>query len=271
MSSITHKCIRGVGLSAAGLLAALHVVPPAFADPTVLSASVTVLPEGGCTLLVTPPTDPTFTLNWGADSGIERVNPTSAPRNLTVQAADDAGCTLNALKITSEVGGQHPPGTNGKYSFRVPLMPGGEGYWRFMPYLARAQFYLDRNATQEGTGKITYHSPSPYDLTFQTTPKFNAGDKEYLAVMGESPGEAANSLFMTDEYVTDGGALLVDGDNVTGTFTSDNSSEVYKSAVLGMGVVVATGPENSQGTRDDSVARPGDSATMTWTVTVSAQ
>lgn len=256
-------------LIAVSVLLVLHAVPALAADQTTLSATVSVLPIASCAVTVTPPTDMTFTMNWSPDTGIQVTSASKAPRNLTVKAAADTGCSLNTLSITTTSNGARSPGGSGNFSLRVPLTS-NTGYWRFMPYLARAQFYLDDNATQEGTGKITYQSPSPFSLTFQSTPKYAGGDTDYLAVMGEDPGGAPNSLFMTDEYVESGGALLIDGDNHTGSFSSSNATETYKSAILGIGVLVATGPENAAGGRDDTAAQPGDTATMTWTITVSA-
>lgn len=270
MSKAPHLAPLTCGLGAVSVLLALFAAPASAADSAEMTATVSVLPAMNCAVEVTPPDDSTFNASWRSGSIPQITSGSTTPRNLMVKVKGDAGCSLNALRMTTTMtGGDHPPGGSGDYSYRVPLTPSAGGYWRFMPYLARAQFYTDDSATQEGTGKITYHSPNSSNVVFQDSPKYTGGQTEYLEVMGEDPGEVANSLFMTDEYAADGGALLVDGTSNIGTFSSDNTAEVYKSATLGLGVLIATGPENATGERDNAVAAEGDKATMTWTITMS--
>lgn len=59
------------------------------------------------------------------------------------------------------------------------------------------------------------------------------------------------------------GVLLVDSAGNSGSFSSDTTGEVYKSAKLGFGALIATEPENFDGVPSPQLGSGGDQFTFT--------
>lgn len=256
--------LRGGGLIA---LLALAGTVQAADNSAAVTASVTVLNTESCTITVTP-TSHAMAMNWSRSSeGVVTYDVVSStePVNVSLSAAGGSNCSLNNLTLRTEMGSGIVPGpdyNSQNFTFKKSFGSLG-GFWRFMPYLARAQFYTDEQRTQPGTGTITWNSPSTgYHMVFGSTATITGKQEMNMTSMG------GKAVFMTDQYVVDGGALLIDKGVNEGTFTSSESGETYRSAVLGFGAVMATAPENVNGIRAPELASGGDQATMTWTVYV---
>ncbi|EPA0076736.1 hypothetical protein ACQYI1_002617 [Enterobacter mori] len=98
-------------------------------------------------------------------------------------------------------------------------------------------------------------------MTFGSEPATHA--RETISNPDLGSGEF---VFMRDQYAEDGGAVLIDEGSHEGAFTSDKPEEVYKSARIGFGALIATEPENVNGTRSADLASAGDKVSMSWTV-----
>ncbi len=274
-----HRGCAGTGAQWFGslaLLAAITGAPAAMASNSVaLGATVTMTSTNKCTVTVSPSTATLMGAAWrygenppvqGAPSTDMTLTTGNEPPTVTVAASGPDACTVNNMIVRTSLGnGVTPaPMTAGQQiAFRKNFGSQG-GFWRFMPYLANATFYTARTPSEatEATGTITWHSPSQgYTPTFEKTPQKHAGDRVDLQ---ESMGGEA--MFLTDEYVSDGGALLIDGGNNQGTFSTSAPDELYKSARLSFGALLSTDPENVNGVRDPMLAVDGDTASMTWTV-----
>lgn len=254
--------LRGSGLMA---LLALAGSVQAADNSAAVTASVTVLDTESCTITVSP-TSHAMAMTWSRNAeGVVSHDVTSStePVNVTLRATGGNTCTLNNLTLRTEMGSGIVPGPDWEgqnFTFKKNFGSQG-GFWRFMPYLARAQFYTDEQLAKPGTGKITWNSPSSgYHMDFGDTATIKGKEVLDMESMG---GEA---VFLTDQYVEDGGALLMDKGVNEGTFTSSATNETYRSAVLGFGALMATAPENVNGTRAPELAAGGDQVTMTWTV-----
>lgn len=260
---------RSVFLRGGGLMALLALAGSVQAadNSAAVTASVTVLDTESCTITVSP-TSHAMAMTWSRNAeGVVSYNVTSStePVNVTLRATGGNTCTLNNLTLRTEMGSGIVPGPDsGKQNFTFKKSVGSQGgFWRFMPYLARAQFYTDEQQTQPGTGKITWNGPSeaPYNhMVFGDTATIKGTEVLDMESMG------GDVVFLTDQYVEDGGALLIDKGVNEGTFTSSVAGEKYRSAVLGFGALMATAPENVNGTRAPELAAGGDQVTMTWTV-----
>ena len=256
--------LRGSGLMA---LLALAGSVQAADNSAAVTASVTVLDTESCTITVSSASH-TMAMTWSRNAdGVPTHDVTSStdPVNVTLHATGGKTCTLNNLTLRTEMGSGIVPGPDWEgqnFTFKKSFGSQG-GFWRFMPYLARAQFYTDEQLAKPGTGKITWNGPSkaPHNqMNFGDTATIKGKQLMDLESMG---GEVR---FLTDQYVEDGGALLIDKGVNEGTFTSSAADETYRSAVLGFGALMATAPENVNGTREPALAAGGDQVTMTWTV-----
>lgn len=230
-----------------------------------VTASVTVVDTESCTITVSP-TSHAMAMTWSRSAeGVVAYNVASStdPVNVSLSATGGSHCTLNNLTLRTVMGSGivSGPDWNGQnFTFKKSIGTQG-GFWRFMPYLARAQFYTDEQQAQPGVGEITWNSPSSgYHMVFGDTATIKGKTELTMVAMG------GDAVFLTDQYVRDGGALLIDKGVNEGTFTSSAPGETYRSAVLGFGAMMATAPENVNGTRAPDLVSGGDQVTMTWTV-----
>lgn len=247
----------------AGSGAALAADSPNSAD---ISASVTVLADDGCQVTVGSSSHP-MEMTWTRNKGVSSVEVKSSnePVYVTVTATGGDSCHLgNNMKVRTLAGAGMEATTDDEYpSYRKSFGTKG-GLWRVMPYLANAIFYTDDAAQSQGAGKISWDGPKvgPEDkVTFGSEPANQS--KDTIPSPGVGNGEF---VFMTDQYAVDGGAVLIDDGGNEGSFSSDNPEEVYKSARIGFGALIATDPENVNGTRSIDLASAGDQMSMSWTV-----
>ncbi|NIH07132.1 hypothetical protein [Providencia rettgeri] len=257
-----------------GMIGALLIIGTVQADDSISStdikASVSLISDDNCIPVVGTATNP-MAMRWTRNqngTGQAALTSSGEPSNVVITITGGSSCSLNTLRLTTSMGGgavQGPDYQGQNYTWLQPIPGSSNGQWRFLPYLARAQFFTGNDAiTGLGTAKVHWHSPSNgYDLTFEATAKHNGGELIDIDPMG---GE---SMFLTDEYVTDGGALLMDKNVTTGVLSTDATSEIYKSAILGFGAMMATGPENTNFVRDDTVVSTSGQVNMNWTVSVS--
>lgn len=231
-----------------------------------ISASVTVLADDGCAVTIGAPSHPmemTWTRKKDEPSSV-LVTSSHDPVYVTLTATGGDGCHLNSKMAVRTDPGAGMVTTDDDYpSFRKSFGNRG-GYWRIMPLLADTRFFLDENATTQGTGKISWDGPKvggADDVTFGDTPKNKGGEP-----LESPPIGVGEFVFMTDEYVEEGGGVLIENESNVGHFSSNNDSEVYKSARIGFGALIATDPENVDGERSPELASAGDKVSMSWVV-----
>lgn len=252
---------------------ATTVVQAAGNNSVDLHAYVQVAAPLGCGVEVTPPSGGSMTARWdtGSPKGTLSITSTTPP-SVVVTSTGSRLCSLNNLTLTTDPHGATPV-TDNAYALlhHFTNVAGTAAYWRFVPYLAQAKFYTsaDQLSGEAAPGVISFNDPDPTNhpagVTFANAPKYFAGDD-----MPELP-DARDYKFMTDEYVADGGALLVYDQFRTGRFYSTDASATYQSAVLSFGALLATDPEGAAGTPDPTQApTDGTQLDISWTVTVSA-
>ncbi|WP_272668211.1 hypothetical protein [Providencia sp. PROV117] len=266
--------IPALGRVAWGIIGVLFVMSTAQADDTPsstnITASVSLVSNDNCIPIVGAASNP-MEMRWTKDqngTGLATLASNGEPSNVVITITGGSSCSLNTLKLTTSMGGgaQQGPDYHGQnFTWAQPIPNSQNGQWRFTPYLARAQFFTSNDAvTGLGTAPIRWHSPSEgHDLTFSTSPQQHGGERINIESMG---GE---SMFLTDQYITDGGALLMDKNSTTGILSTEATGEIYKSAILGFGALMATGPENINFVRDDTVISSSGQVNMHWTVSVS--
>ncbi|MEB7884011.1 hypothetical protein [Serratia fonticola] len=232
-----------------------------------ITASVSVVSTDICSVQVSLP-DNIMQMTWTRDAhgvGHAELTSTTLPAYVTVRAQGGTSCNLNNMKLRTLAGpGMIPLTTEGDITvFRANA--GSQGaFWRILPLLADARFYTDEAMAMLGSGKISWDGPKAGDVDEVTfSPQIVKPGKEVIPTASVGQGDF---MFMTDEYVEAGGALLVDSAGNTGSFSSDAPSEQYKSAKLGFGALIATEPENVDGVPSPQLGSGGDTFTFSWTV-----
>lgn len=232
-----------------------------------ITASVSVVSTDVCGFQVLPP-DHNMQMTWTRDSegkGNAVLTSNTAPAYVTVRAEGGASCNLNKIQLKTEVGSGMAKLTTPDDITVFRVNTGSQGaFWRILPLLADAKFYTDEAGGTQGAGVISWDGPKPGDadkVIFSNTTQKTANSS--IEAPGVGDGEY---IFMTDEYVVAGGALLVDSAGNPGSFSSDATEEVYKSAKLGFGALIATDPENVDGVPSPQLGSGGDQFTFTWTV-----
>ncbi|MCS4267304.1 hypothetical protein [Serratia sp. BIGb0163] len=232
-----------------------------------ITASVSVVSTDICGFQVSP-ADKSMQMTWTRETngqGKVELKSSGEPVYITVRAEGGGNCNLNSIKLKTVVGPDMIPTItdDGITVFRVRTGAMG-AFWRMLPLLADAKFYTDDATHTQGQGTITWDGPKSGEsdaVTFGTAPKNHASDIGDGSAVG-----LGGYMFMTDEYVEDGGALLVDQAGNEGTFSSGASAETYKSAKLGFGALIATNPESVDGGPNPLLASGGDQFTFTWTI-----
>lgn len=230
-----------------------------------ISASVKVLADDGCAVTIGAPSH-TMEMTWTRKEGVSSVLVTSGndPVYVTLTATGGDGCQLSSKMAVRTVPGAGMETTDDDYpSFRKSFGKRG-GFWRIMPLLANAVFYTDNNTQTAGAGKISWDGPSVNQddkVTFGSNPKNQSGAQLESPPVGEG-----DFVFLTDEYAEAGGGVLMDDGNNEGHFSSDKPEEVYKSAKIGFGALIATDPENINGKRSPDLASAGDPVSLSWMV-----
>ncbi|EPA0076735.1 hypothetical protein ACQYI1_002616 [Enterobacter mori] len=152
-SVVTTLRVGGFCLLIAGSGAALAADSQNRAD---ISASVMVLADDGCCVIVGSPGHP-MEMTWTRKEGIPSFGVTSStePVYVTVTATGGDRSHLNSNMTLRTVAGAGMEETTGDDypSLRKNFGSKG-GYWRVMPYLANAMFYTDEAALNRGTGNI---------------------------------------------------------------------------------------------------------------------
>lgn len=265
--------INNLALLQAGRMAALiTLAPPALAasGATTLQATVTVTnPTPNCTLTVGQPSA-SMTANWtytggGANPSHLAVTGTEPPA-VQISVDGDASCNINSLRLTTLVANAQTS-ANQPFAQIVSYTPHGgtgQGFWRFIPYLAQAKFYQTSDWQNQGNyTDIEYDDPSPNEaVQFSDTINYHAGETMTDLV-------DANYKFLTNTYVEGAaGALLLYDNFHEGTLKSVGNEKQYKSATLSFGALLASDPENASGQADPSLSPPDGNFNINWTVTI---
>lgn len=232
---------------------------------TKFTATLNVVSDNECTLTVTPPANTEFKATWTANvaSGTSAFSDltTSAPPEVLVAAAGATNCTINNVRIATQVTGA--TALTGASAARVNFGSSG-GAWAILPFVARARYFTDTDATVAGTAEVTLHTSVAGDTeNVRATPSRTAGETGNLEPQGGP--SFAKSYLLADSYVN--AALFTNalGDITTATFSKE---EVYKAALFGISARIGSAPIDPTGAIDLNLAANGDVVNMPFTVTV---
>ncbi|MCU6244191.1 hypothetical protein [Enterobacter asburiae] len=247
-----------------GLFVPVNVLAEGNGEELLLTIDITS--GNNCTLNVVYPDSQTFDTEWTADTISQSsqmvVKSDTAPRLIRVQAEGGSKCELNNMNIESVVTqAEQAPGTNVAY---VSSFGASGGSWRFVPSLAQILLYTGSDFTGLSASTITVTDATGAGHTEQSGALVHGGEK---VVTTEITGLSLTDNYFSSSYVP----LAANGTSGSLSFsTSATASESYKSAEIGIGGVVASDPEDKSGIRDLMVATDGDTATLKWTVILTA-
>ncbi|ELD3253963.1 hypothetical protein QUR14_004368 [Enterobacter hormaechei] len=231
-----------------------------------MSAVVSITSDDACALTVSKPGNTALTATWtnkpGQTPDKTFINTTAdkAPMYISVATSGATNCALNNMKIITSTTASSDPGIEWLHQVNFGSL---NGAWLFAPVLTDFKVYTDNSYGTAGTGNITIKSAVGDNFTVQSGVKRNEGDI------------GGGKYLMTNTYLVGGTYNIADmlehGSNTgTITFSTDHSTELYKSARIGVGAVLSDNPiDRTTDSVNKNVAKDGDSATMNWTVTIS--
>ncbi len=216
-----------------------------------------------------------WNLNWnladGADTGSLTGGTGHEPEPLFVKVkfteSSSKSCSLNAMKIdgaTSAVGiGE------GSNAFRVNT---NDTYWRFMPVMAQLKLFTEANGADDSTtGAISLDKVTVVDR--KGTEHLQQASFSHAAmaeVVELADFNSKPAIALTNNYLADNGVLPLAGVGSAMTFKVAELAEgqTVKSALIGVGALVAKNPENESGEVKVTDVALGTEFSMPYTVSV---
>lgn len=265
--------VKRIGLAAMLALGGAAGVQAAGSNTVDLHASLQIGAPQNCSVNVTSPSGGAMTAKWdkGEDAGNSSLTVTSTtPPSVTVTSTGGTSCSLNNLKVSTYMQGNDSAGAEESYAMirTFTREAGGDGSWRFIPYIAQAKFFKSTDAMtgQAPYDKVTYDAPgsdvSDLDqVQFQDEATYHAGE-----LIASFP-DTREYKFLTEHYVAAGAAIQVYKGEHTGSFNIP-SPELYQSAVLSFGALLATDPDDDSGQADRTKGPDNNLLDIGWTVTL---
>lgn len=267
--------VKRIGLAAMLALGGAAGVQAAGNNTVDLHAFLQIGAPQNCSVNVTSPTGGPMAAKWekGEEVGgnsLLTVTSTTPP-SVTVTSTGGTSCSLNNLKVSTFMQGNDADAIDSYAMIRTfpREADSSNGRWRFIPYIAQAKFFKSSDAMtdQASYDKITYDAPGVEhgdldQVKFQDEATYHAGDS-----MASFP-DSREYKFLTEHYVAAGAAIQVYKGEHTGSFNID-SPELYQSAVLSFGALLATDPDDDSG-QADRTKGPNDNTLLDigWTVTL---
>ncbi|WP_421558705.1 hypothetical protein, partial [Pseudomonas canadensis] len=268
-----------IKVTAFAALAALMGSGGAFADDTntvELTTKITVRGAETCSLDVSSLNSKTnWNLDWalaaGAESGTlsKGMGHEDEPLFVKVKFAEGSAstCSLTGMKIQGS--SSATASTESTNAFRTKT---GEAFWRFMPVMAQLKLFTDATGADDSTtGAI--------ELSKVTVKDRNGADHSQAAsathaAMAEVTGlpefKTNKAVALTNNYLADNGVLPLVGDGTDITFTVEGLAEnqSVKSALIGVGALVAMNPEDENGDTKVTDIADGAAFNMPYAVNV---
>lgn len=260
-------------------LAALVMVcgGSAFAEgnSVTLNTSLTVEAADNCTISVSSvgktAWSPKWTLAKNGQSGnlTKGDSDSNDPLLVKVKLTDtsSANCSLALLNFGADVPGAiHAEGMGGAYAVATLH----DGYWRYMPVVTKLQLFTDAAGTAANAvalNKVTVKDAAGDNHTQSE----NAVHSAMAEVTGVADFGSQAAVPLTDSYLAANGvAPLSTGGNSTDlsyTATLDDGQKV-KSALIGVGVLLAKNPENENGAVNVRAVADGEMVSLPFTLNV---
>lgn len=246
------------------------------ADSVEFRANIAVTSTYACSYSTAPEGATEWNLAWDlpadtAPSGtLTFTGAPTAPLTVKVTSAvGNAGtCNLNDMKFSADMGGATNVVAGDNNAYKVQT---NGGFWRFMPVVAKLELFAGADAAS-----------SPVDITKIAVVDANgAQHTQTVAVQKAAQQQIASGALLDfgalDAYTVSDNYLAVNGVTplAKGTaaadvsFTNtDGANPDVKSAILGVGVIVAANPEDSVGAVDVKAVIDAESVSMPFTVNV---
>jgi hypothetical protein len=265
-------------VTALAALAALVCTSGVFADDKgLVEFKTTISIEGAekCFVDVSAAGQSTWALDWnfkeGDTTGTLKPGMGHEPEPLFVKVkvaeGSSAGCNLNAMKITGA--STMAASADSQSAFRANTK---DAYWRFMPVMAKLQLFTDVKGVDDGiAGAIDLNKVTVIDRAGEQHPQKSVAMHEAQAeVASLAEFKNAPAVALTHNYLANNGVLPLAGAGSSLNYTTDGlkEGESVKSALIGVGALVAKNPEAENGDIKLQDIGVGDEFSMPYTVSV---
>jgi hypothetical protein len=248
--------------------------------PQVFTANINVHSDIQCPIVVTTPTADKWDLDWtyaaaGPTSALTYVAGTTAtplPLSVAFDTAGatpaDASCIMNKVTFAGDAAANVPvAGSTYKHA------TSNGGFWRFIPVIAKAEMFSDvALVTPITAGDVHVTNAGGTDVTSGAATAANATGLStawtapwvWAAIADVDPVPATDGYLGTVGYVP----LTAAGAGDTVTLENQLAGTDAKSARIGMGVILASNPEDAAGALSYTAVRDGDTVSIPFTVNV---
>lgn len=242
-----------------------------------LNAAVNVESPDNCAIRVTSEGNtawsPKWTLSKNSESGsVTRGDSDSnEPLFVRVQLTDDSAsnCNLSTLRFGAGTPGSTHlnDGSGGAYTVRTSQ---DNGYWRYMPVVAKLQLFTDAAATPADA--VALNKVTVLDAAGG---RHRQSESAVHTAMQEVTGVAdfgsQAAIPLTNSYLSANGVAPLSNGNGSATLSYEaslDSGKAVKNALIGVGVLLAKNPEDSNGQLNLKAVTDSDTVNMPFTLNV---
>ncbi|EPE7788948.1 hypothetical protein ACSOQX_003019 [Yersinia enterocolitica] len=190
--------------------------------------------------------------------------------NVMADIGSAAACTLNKMTFGTDMKTATVAGAGDEENvYRVETANGG--FWRYAPVLSKLELFTTN------TGADDEDSASLVTLTNITVKDANGASHAQQAVAGPAGKQEGTAfkgfknqkaMLLTDSFFGSADVPLSKGSSSVALSFIDSTSAIIKSARIGVGVIVASNPEDAQGYVDVDAVNGGESINLPFVINI---
>ncbi|EGT0627983.1 hypothetical protein JAF88_004802 [Citrobacter freundii] len=273
MASLIKNKMTATALAVCTVLGMGYSAMASAADSVDFTTTINVVSTNKCEATVAAgDTGSNWALKWTLGNAettgtIDYTNAGLEPLQVKVSINDDGAnnCHLNKMKIGADMHDAVSAATDSA-AYKVAT---SNGFWRYMPVVAKADMYTSKDFTTAVTGTVTVKGADGADYEVQTASQ-HAGQSEVTPVTGWHWG-SSDAVVLSNGYLDNGGyaPLTYNGTTTTPvTFTLGTPTQNVDSAVIGVSAIIAKDPEDNQGAKDVAAVTDTETVNMPFTINV---
>ncbi|CAI1507713.1 Uncharacterised protein [Serratia ficaria] len=261
-------------------LAALAMVCTggAFAEgnTVTLNTNLNVEASDTCTINITPVGKTTWSPKWtlaknGQSGNLTKgENDSNDPLLIKVKLTDDSSenCSLAQLSIGANAPTAFPQnlGNGGTYAVATKH----DGYWLYMPVATKLALFTDTAGT--ATKAVALNKVTVTDAAGGSHPQSESAVHSAMAeVTGVADFDSNTAVPLTDSYLAANGVAPLSNANSSSTLSYTatlDAGQKVKSALIGVGVLLAKDPVDENGAVDLRAVADGETVSLPFTLNV---